>query len=74
MCINTEVTAKDMYQIVTVWTDIVPRVYDEYPHLLAEWVLFCYYDEEDDDQVNRYVFGVTGGKNNSLSLSPWFVH
>ena len=36
MCINTEVTAKDMYQIVTVWTDIVPRVYDEYPHLLAE--------------------------------------
>lgn len=30
------VTAKDMYQIVTVWTDIVPRVYDEYPHLLAE--------------------------------------
>lgn len=36
MCINTEVTAKDMYQIVTVWTDIVPRVHDEYPHLLAE--------------------------------------
>jgi peptidyl serine alpha-galactosyltransferase len=29
-------TAKDMWSIVTTWSDIVPRVHDEYPHLLAE--------------------------------------
>lgn len=29
-------TAKDMYSIVSTWTDIVPRVHDDYPHLLAE--------------------------------------
>lgn len=31
-------TAKDMWSIVTTWSDIVPRVHDEYPHLLAEYV------------------------------------
>ena len=34
-------TAKDMYSIVTTWSDIVPRVHDEYPQLLAEYVLYC---------------------------------
>lgn len=29
-------TAKDMWSLVTTWSDIVPRVHDEYPHLLAE--------------------------------------
>jgi hypothetical protein len=29
-------TAKDMYSIACTWADIVPRVYDDYPHLLAE--------------------------------------
>ncbi|KAG7354688.1 hypothetical protein IV203_004044 [Nitzschia inconspicua] len=29
-------TAKDMWSIVTTWSDIVPRVHDEYPYLLAE--------------------------------------
>jgi len=29
-------TAKDMWSIVSTWSDIVPRVHDEYPHLLAE--------------------------------------
>lgn len=28
-------TAKDMYTIVKTWAEIVPRVHDEYPHLLA---------------------------------------
>lgn len=31
-------TAKDMWSIVTTWSDIVPRVHDQYPHLLAEYV------------------------------------
>jgi hypothetical protein len=30
------ITAKDLWSIVTTWSDIVPRVHDEYPHLLAE--------------------------------------
>lgn len=29
-------TARDLYQIVTVWSDIVPKVHDDYPFLLAE--------------------------------------
>ena len=29
-------TAKDMYSIVSKWAEIVPRVHDEYPFLLAE--------------------------------------
>ncbi|KAL3902623.1 MAG: hypothetical protein SGILL_010761 [Bacillariaceae sp.] len=29
-------TAKDMYAIVKTWSDIVPKVHDEYPYLLAE--------------------------------------
>lgn len=33
-------TAKDMYAIVKQWSDIVPRVRDEYPHLLAEMFAF----------------------------------
>lgn len=28
-------TGKDMYSIVHTWASIVPRVHDEYPHLLA---------------------------------------
>lgn len=28
-------TGKDMYQIASKWAEIVPRVHDEYPHLLA---------------------------------------
>ena len=28
-------TAKDMYTIVSTWAEIVPRVHDNYPHLLA---------------------------------------
>eukprot|EP00980_Cylindrotheca_fusiformis_P020975 scaffold7987_cov200-Cylindrotheca_fusiformis.AAC.4 len=33
-------TAKDMYAIVKTWSDVVPRVHDEYPHLLAEMFAF----------------------------------
>jgi peptidyl serine alpha-galactosyltransferase len=33
-------TAKDMWSIVTTWSDIVPKVHDEYPYLLAEYVVF----------------------------------
>ena len=29
-------TAKDMYAIVTKWCEVVPKVHDQYPHLLAE--------------------------------------
>jgi hypothetical protein len=29
-------TAKDMYAIASTWSEVVPRVHDEYPHLLAE--------------------------------------
>ncbi|CAJ1959482.1 unnamed protein product [Cylindrotheca closterium] len=29
-------TAKDMYSIVKVWSDVVPRVHDQFPQLLAE--------------------------------------
>lgn len=29
-------TAKDMWSIANVWSDIAPRVHDQYPHLLAE--------------------------------------
>eukprot|EP00542_Grammatophora_oceanica_P020431 CAMPEP_0194039796 /NCGR_PEP_ID=MMETSP0009_2-20130614/11893_1 /TAXON_ID=210454 /ORGANISM="Grammatophora oceanica, Strain CCMP 410" /LENGTH=538 /DNA_ID=CAMNT_0038682743 /DNA_START=101 /DNA_END=1717 /DNA_ORIENTATION=- len=34
-------TARDMYQIVTTWCDFVPRVHDDYPHLLAEMFGYC---------------------------------
>lgn len=30
------VTVKDMYRIVKVWSDVVPRVHDQFPKLLAE--------------------------------------
>ena len=33
-------TARDMYSIVVKWTEFVPRVHDNYPHLLAE--MFAY--------------------------------
>ena len=33
-------TAKDMWSIVNKWSEIAPRVHDEYPHLLAE--MFAY--------------------------------
>jgi hypothetical protein len=33
-------TAKDMYAIVKTWSSIVPRVRDQYPHLLAEMFAF----------------------------------
>lgn len=33
-------TAKDMYAIVKTWSDIVPRVRDQYPYLLAEMFAF----------------------------------
>jgi hypothetical protein len=29
-------TAKDMFAIVTKWCEFVPKIYDDYPHLLAE--------------------------------------
>lgn len=28
-------TGRDMYTIVSTWADIVPRVYNDYPYLLA---------------------------------------
>ena len=34
-------TARDMYSIAKVWTDFVPRVHDNYPHLLAEMFGYC---------------------------------
>jgi hypothetical protein len=34
-------TAKDMYTIVRRWSDIVVRVHDQYPHLLAEMFAYC---------------------------------
>jgi len=34
-------TAKDMYAIVEKWTEFVPLVYDNYPHLLAEMFAYC---------------------------------
>lgn len=33
-------TAKDMWEIANTWSDIVPKVHDKYPHLLAE--MFAY--------------------------------
>lgn len=33
-------TAKDMYSIVKTWSDIVPRVHEKYPELLAEMFAF----------------------------------
>lgn len=33
-------TAKDMWAIANVWSDIAPNVYDEYPFLLAEMFAF----------------------------------
>eukprot|EP00548_Thalassiothrix_antarctica_P010273 CAMPEP_0194157748 /NCGR_PEP_ID=MMETSP0152-20130528/73166_1 /TAXON_ID=1049557 /ORGANISM="Thalassiothrix antarctica, Strain L6-D1" /LENGTH=393 /DNA_ID=CAMNT_0038866373 /DNA_START=220 /DNA_END=1400 /DNA_ORIENTATION=- len=35
-------TAKDMYKITQKWTEFVPRVHDEYPHLLAEMFAYCF--------------------------------
>ena len=34
-------TARDMYKIVLAWTDFVPRVHDNYPHLLGEMFAYC---------------------------------
>ena len=31
-------TARDMYKIAVKWTEFVPKVHDDYPHLLAEMV------------------------------------
>lgn len=33
-------TVKDMYEIVKVWTDVVPRVRNEFPNILAEMFAF----------------------------------
>lgn len=35
-------TAKDMYAISQKWTEFVPRVHDQYPHLLAEMFAYCF--------------------------------
>jgi len=34
-------TAKDMYNIALKWTEFVPKVHHEYPHLLAEMFAYC---------------------------------
>jgi hypothetical protein len=34
-------TFKDMYRIAQKWTEFVPRVHAQYPHLLAEMFAFC---------------------------------
>jgi len=34
-------TARDMHSIAIKWTEFVPRVHKEYPHLLAEMFAFC---------------------------------
>ena len=34
-------TVRDMHQIAEKWTEFVPRVHAEYPHLLAEMYAFC---------------------------------
>ena len=34
-------TARDMYNISKTWTEFVPRVHDNYPHLLAEMFGYC---------------------------------
>jgi len=35
-------TARDFYQIAKKWTEFVPRVHDQYPHLLAEMFAYCF--------------------------------
>lgn len=35
-------TARDMYQITQKWTEFVPRIHHEYPHLLAEMFGYCF--------------------------------
>ena len=34
-------TARDMYAIANKWTEFLPRVHDNYPHLLAEMFAYC---------------------------------
>jgi len=34
-------TVQDMYQIALKWTEFVPLVHEQYPHLLAEMFAFC---------------------------------
>lgn len=34
-------TVHDMFLIAQKWTEFVPKVYDQYPHLLAEMFAFC---------------------------------
>lgn len=34
-------TVQDMYNIAVKWTEFAPRVYEQYPHLLAEMYAFC---------------------------------
>lgn len=34
-------TVRDMHRIVEKWTEFVPRVHAQYPHLLAEMFAFC---------------------------------
>ncbi len=34
-------TVHDMYQISLKWTEFVPKVHEQYPHLLAEMYAFC---------------------------------
>lgn len=34
-------TVRDMYRIAEKWTEFVPRVHAQYPHLLAEMFAFC---------------------------------
>jgi len=34
-------TVKDMYNIAVMWTEFAPKVYAQYPHLLAEMYAFC---------------------------------
>jgi peptidyl serine alpha-galactosyltransferase len=35
-------TARDMYAIAKKWTEFVPRIHNQYPHLLAEMFAYCF--------------------------------
>ena len=34
-------TAREMHSIAVKWTEFAPRVYAQYPHLLAEMFAYC---------------------------------
>ena len=66
-------TARDMYNIAKKWTEFVPRVHDEHPHLLAE--MFAYVIAAADLGLKHQVMKSFMISNPAIQEENWsFLH